>query len=115
MPVACKWRVRTRGGEAIVPPGRRGDLAPTENTCTDSLCYANPTFLDPAGEGGWDHFEDVEWSNVASRDLEELREQFHLAVARLRRMPRLVRDSFAQAGLPLAKTCAQVGLPLAKT
>jgi hypothetical protein len=33
-----------------------------------------------------------------------LHEQFHLAVARLRRRPHLVRSFFAQAGLTIEKT-----------
>jgi hypothetical protein len=42
--------------------------------------------------------------NVVCRDLEELHEQFHCAIARLRQKPRLVRAFFEQAGLPLGKT-----------
>jgi hypothetical protein len=38
---------------------------------------------------------------VVSRDLEELHEQFHLAVGRLRHRPHVVRSFFAQAGLAL--------------
>jgi transposase len=58
--------------------------------------------LNPWDEGGWNHLKNVELRNVVCRDLEELHEQFHLAVARLRQKPRLVRAFFAQAGLPLA-------------
>jgi transposase len=60
--------------------------------------------LNPWDEGGWNHLKNVELRNAVSRDLEELHEQFHLAVARLRQKPRLVRAFFAQAGLPLAGT-----------
>lgn len=60
--------------------------------------------LNPWDEGGWNHLKNVELRNVACRDLEELHEQFHLAVARLRQKPRLVRAFFAQAGLPLGET-----------
>src|SRR5262249_56623253 len=36
--------------------------------------------LNPWDEGGWHQLEDVQLANVACRDLEELHEQFHLAV-----------------------------------
>ena len=39
--------------------------------------------------------------NLVCRDLEELHEQFHLAVGRLRQKSYLVRSFFAQAGLKL--------------
>jgi transposase len=55
--------------------------------------------LNPWDEGGWHRLKNVELRNLACRDLEELHEQFHLAVARLRRKPKLVRAFFAQAGL----------------
>jgi transposase len=57
--------------------------------------------LNPWDEGGWHHLKDVQMRNVVCRDLEELHEQFHLAVGRLRLEPRLVRSFFAQAGLVL--------------
>ena len=41
---------------------------------------------------------------VLQLDLEELHEQFHLAVERLRQKPRMARSFFAQAGLSLRKT-----------
>ena len=57
--------------------------------------------LNPWDEGGWNHLKHVELSNMACRDLEELHEQFHLAVARLRQKPHLVQAYFAQAGLTI--------------
>ena len=60
--------------------------------------------LNPWDEGGWHHLKDVQLANVVCRDLEELHEQFHLALDRLRRKPHLVRSFFAQAGLSLKKT-----------
>ena len=57
--------------------------------------------LNPWDEGGWNHLKQVQMRNVVSRDLEELHEQFHLAVGRLRHRPQVVRSFFAQAGLPL--------------
>jgi transposase len=60
--------------------------------------------LNPWDEGGWHHLKDVEMANLVCRDLEELHEQFHLAVARLRRKPYLIQSFFAQAGLPLYTT-----------
>jgi hypothetical protein len=55
--------------------------------------------LDPWDEGGWHHLKDVEMSNLVCRDLDELLQEFHLAVGRLRQKPELVRSFFAQAGL----------------
>jgi transposase len=57
--------------------------------------------LNPWDEGGWHYLKDVELHNVACHDLEELHEQFHLAVGRLRQDPHLIRSFFAQAGLAL--------------
>jgi transposase len=60
--------------------------------------------LNPWDEGGWHQLKDVQLANVVCRDLEELHEQFHLAVGRLRQKPHLVRSFFAQAGLNLNTT-----------
>jgi len=60
--------------------------------------------LNPWDEGGWHRLKDVEMRNLVCRDLEELRQEFYLAVGRLRQKPRLVQSFFAQAGLPLEKT-----------
>ena len=57
--------------------------------------------LNPWDEGGWHHLKNVELRNLACRDLEELHEQFHLALHRLRSKPQLVRACFNQAGLKL--------------
>jgi transposase len=57
--------------------------------------------LNPWDEGGWNHLKDVQLANVVCRDLEEVHEQFHLAVDRLRRKPHLVLSFFAQAGLAI--------------
>jgi transposase len=57
--------------------------------------------LNPWDEGGWNHLKHVQMRNLVCRDLEELHEQFHLAVGRLRQKPRLVQAFFAQAGLEL--------------
>jgi transposase len=57
--------------------------------------------LNPWDEGGWNHLKNVQMRNLACRDLEELHEQFHLALARLRQKPHLVQAFFAQAGLTL--------------
>jgi transposase len=57
--------------------------------------------LNPWDEGGWNPLKHVQLRNVVCRDLEELHEQFHLAVGRLRQRPLLVRSFFAQAGLML--------------
>jgi transposase len=60
--------------------------------------------LNPWDEGGWHHLKDVEMRNLVCRDLEELHQEFYLAVARLRQKPRLIQSFFAQAGLKLVKT-----------
>ena len=57
--------------------------------------------LNPWDEGGWHHLKDVEMRNQACRDLEELHQEFHLAVGRLRQKPHLVRAFFAQADLKI--------------
>jgi len=55
--------------------------------------------LNPWDEGGWHHLKDVELRNLVCRDLEELHQEVHLAVGRLRQKPRSIRSFFAQAGL----------------
>ena len=60
---------------------------------------------DDSGEGGWHHLKNLEMGNMVCHDLEELHEQFRLAVARIRRRPHLVDSFFAQAGLTIEKTC----------
>ena len=60
--------------------------------------------LNPWDEGGWNHLKNVEMRNLVCRDLEELHQEFHLAIARFRQKPHLVRSCFAQAGLCLEKT-----------
>jgi transposase len=57
--------------------------------------------LNPWDEGGWHHLKDVEMRNLVCLDLEELHQEFHLAVGRLRQKPHLVRSFFAQAGLKI--------------
>ena len=60
--------------------------------------------LNPWDEGGWHHLKDVEMRNLVCRDVEELHQEFHLAVGRLRQKPQLVQSFFAQAGLHIDKT-----------
>ena len=57
--------------------------------------------LNPWDEGGWNHVKNVEMRNLVCKDLEELHEQFHLAVHRLRQKTWLVHSFFRQAGLTL--------------
>ena len=57
--------------------------------------------LNPWDEGGWHHLKDVEMRNVVCRDLEELHEEFHFAIGRLRHKPHLIKSFFAQAGLAI--------------
>ena len=60
--------------------------------------------LNPWDEGGWNHLKNVEMRNLVCKDLEELHQEFHLAIARLRQKPRLIHSFFAQAGLQLGPT-----------
>jgi transposase len=60
--------------------------------------------LNPWDEGGWNHLKNVELRNVACLDLEELHQEFHLALGRLRQKPHLVQSFFAQAGLSIKET-----------
>lgn len=60
--------------------------------------------LNPWDEGGWHHLKNVAMRNLVTHDLEELHEQFHLAVERLRQKPHMALSFFAQAGLSLGKT-----------
>lgn len=57
--------------------------------------------LNPWDEGGWHHLKDVAMRNLVCRDLDELHQEFDLAVGRLRQKPHLVRSFFAQAGLTI--------------
>ena len=57
--------------------------------------------LNPWDEGGWHHLKHVQMRNLTCHDLEELHEEFHLALNRLRHRPRLIQSFFAQAGLKL--------------
>ena len=57
--------------------------------------------LNPWDQGGWQHLKHVEMRNLVCLDLEELHMEFHLAVARLRQKPRLIRSFFKSAGLTL--------------
>jgi transposase len=56
--------------------------------------------LNPA-EWLWQHLKHVEMANLSCRDLEELHEEFHLALGRIRGKPRLFPSFFAGAQLPL--------------
>src|SRR5437588_13107148 len=55
--------------------------------------------LNPWDEGGWNHLKNVEMRNLVCKDVEELHEEFHLAVNRLRHKTWLVRSFFDQTGL----------------
>jgi transposase len=57
--------------------------------------------LNPWDEGGWHHLKNVEMRNLVCRDLDELHQEFDLAVGRLRQRPHLVQSFFAQAGLQI--------------
>jgi hypothetical protein len=57
--------------------------------------------LNPWDEGGWNHLKNLEMRNLVCKDLEELHQEFHLAVGRLRQKTWLIRSFFDQAGLNL--------------
>lgn len=57
--------------------------------------------LNPWDEGGWHHLKNVEMRNLICRDLEQLHEEFHLAINRLRQKTWLVHSFYQQAGLML--------------
>jgi transposase len=59
--------------------------------------------LNPWDEGGWQHLKHVEMRNLVCLDLEELHQEFHFALGRLRQKPHLVQSFFAQAGLTIEK------------
>lgn len=60
--------------------------------------------LNPWDEGGWNHLKNVEMRNLVCLDIEELHQEFHLALNRLRQKPHLIQSFYAQAGLPIEKT-----------
>ena len=80
-----------------------GPLAPPRRRGVTHVVLALPD-LNPWDEGGWHHLKNVEMRNLVCRDLEELHQEFYLAVARLRQKPHLLQSFFAQAGLKLVKT-----------
>jgi len=75
-------------------------------TCGKVWLEARPGYapdLNPWDEGGWQQLKHVEMRNRVCLDLEELHQEFHLAVGRLRQKRHLVLSFFAQAGLKLEK------------
>jgi transposase len=70
--------------------------------CVEALPGYAPD-LNPV-EGLGQHLKHVEMRNVACVDLEELHQEFHLAVGRVRQEPHLVRSFFAGAGLEIKRT-----------
>jgi transposase len=55
--------------------------------------------LNPWDAGGWHHLKNVEMRNLICNDLEDLHQEFHLAIGRLRQKAWLIRSFFDQAGL----------------
>jgi transposase len=51
----------------------------------------------------WQHLKNIELRNLACLDLEQLQLELHLAIGRLRHMPKLIQSFFAWAGLSLDK------------
>jgi transposase len=89
--------IHRRGGVKEFVSGTRGKV------WVEALPGYAPD-LNPWDEGGWHRLKNVEMRNLVCLDLEELHEEFHLAVGRLRQKPHLVQSFFAQAGLKLNKT-----------
>jgi transposase len=87
------------------PIHRRGEVAEfiarTKGRVRVEALPAYAPDLNPWDEGGWHHLKYVELRNLACRDLEELHEEFHLAIHRLRAKPKLVQSFFTQARLRL--------------
>lgn len=52
-------------------------------------------------EWAWQHLKHVEMKNLVCLDIEELHQEFHLALGRLRQKPHLVNSFFEGAGLEL--------------
>jgi transposase len=55
-------------------------------------------------EGLWQHLKHVEMRNLVCLDLEELHQEFHLAIGRVRQKPHTVQSFFDGAGLEIKKT-----------
>ena len=68
--------------------------------CVEALPGYAPD-LNPWDEGGWHHLKNVEMRNLLCRDLEELHQEFHLAVGRLRQKAHLSQSFFAKAKLKI--------------
>jgi transposase len=90
------------------PIHRRGEVQEYLATTFDRIWVeALPAYapdLNPWDEGGWHHLKNVEMRNLVCLDLEQLHEEFHLAVGRYRHKPHLVQSCFAQAGLAIRRT-----------
>lgn len=69
-----------------------------DQVCLEPLPGYAPD-LNPWDEGGWHHLKNVEMRNLVCLDVEELHQEFHVALSRLRQKPHLVQSFFAQAGL----------------
>jgi transposase len=82
----------------------KGFVAPTRGKVWVEALPGYAPDLNPWDEGGWHHLKNVEMRNLACLDLEELHQEFHLAVGRLRQKPHLVQSFFAQAGLKINRT-----------
>lgn len=86
---------RTAVKEFIAATGGKVWLAPLPGYAPD---------LNPWDEGGWHHLKNVAMRNLVCLDVEDLHQEFHLALNRLRQKPHLVQSFFAQAGLTITKT-----------
>ena len=91
------WAARARrGGRLAVKEFT--DSLPHDRIHVESLPRYAPD-LNPV-EFALGHLKDTELRNLVFRDLEEIHEHFHGALARLRRKPHLLNLFFAAAGLP---------------
>ncbi len=74
-----------------------------DKVCIEPLPGYAPD-LNPWDEGGWHHLKNVELRNLVCLDVEELHQEFHIALSHLRQKPHLIQSFFAQAGLNVEKT-----------
>ena len=88
------------GTEVHYPAGRQFAAAVGAESLRLEPLPAYAPDLNPA-EWLWRHLKEEEMANLACLDLEELHEEFHLALGRVRGKPRLFASFFEGAGLRL--------------
>ena len=110
-------RGRSRASEfiaSVVKPAQSADKGIPDKLQQGRECYRRRAWreayqllslADQADPLGAEDLEQLAISAyLTGRDLEELHQEFHLAVGRLRQKPHLVQAFFAQAGLTIERT-----------